>query len=87
MKKTLFKTKATSMENGPSIQSGIDIISANSISPKLIINDRQWRWSWKKIGTSYRDTKQDEKLKANIWNLIYNIAFTYFGRYSISRLF
>lgn len=36
-------------------------------------------WRWKKINTKYTSTKQDEKLQANVGNLVYNIVFTYFG--------
>ena len=73
----ITKEEASSMNDGLLYSQEIDTNSMNSISPRLVITDGQWKW--KKIGTDYRNTKQDEKLKANIGNLVYNIAFAYFG--------
>jgi hypothetical protein len=44
---------------------------------RQIIADGSWKW--KQINKKYSNTKQDEKFKANVGNLVYNVAFAYFG--------
>jgi hypothetical protein len=36
-------------------------------------------WKWKQINKQNSNAKQDEKLKSFVGNLLYNIAFAYFG--------
>lgn len=51
--------------------------SEPNITTKQVIADGSWKW--KQINKKYSDTKQDEKFKANVGNLLYNVAFAYFG--------
>ncbi|MGM0220190.1 hypothetical protein [Enterococcus sp. AZ126] len=62
-------------------EDGLLYIEDNPFEPnptaRQIIADGSWKW--KQINKKYSDTKQDEKFKANVGNLVYNVAFAYFG--------
>lgn len=78
-----FNEKSVSItkEEAAFQEDGLLYIEDNPFEPnpmaRQVIADGSWKW--KQINKKYTDTKQDEKFKANVGNLVYNVAFAYFG--------